>query len=157
MLFGFSIRLNGFPRLFPETQRFLEDSETLRGFRDMFGNHGRFLGNSFTVSGAWKLKKVFDKKILKTQRYSRIRLRFPKRFSNQKRFPRKPLGFRKEPRVSQNTVEGFRIRSPRNPCVPEDPEIQKVFSETQHGSGNLSGYVYRFAKGFWFPRKRFFF
>ena len=80
MLIGFCIILNGFPRLFSETQRFSEHSETLRRFRVMVGNLPEFLGNASTVSDARKPKKVFDKKISKTQRYARIRSGFPKRF-----------------------------------------------------------------------------
>ena len=41
MLFVFSIRLNGFPRPFSETQRFSEDSETLSPFT-VPGNSKRF-------------------------------------------------------------------------------------------------------------------
>ena len=55
MQFGFSVRRNEFPRLFSETESFLEDSETPYSFRDMFEN-------SFTVSGARKPNQVFDKK-----------------------------------------------------------------------------------------------
>ena len=66
ILIEFFIILNGFPSLFPETQRFSEHSETLRGFRVMFGNLAEFFGNVSTVFDTRKLEKVFDKKISKT-------------------------------------------------------------------------------------------
>ena len=117
--------------------------------------------NAFTVSDARKPKKVFDKKVPKTKRFSRIRTRFPKAFLGFKRFPRKPFGPRKESRVSENTVEGFRMRTLKNPLVSGDSETHWVFSETHDRAGNLFGYVYRFPKGFpkgfGFPGKRFLF
>jgi hypothetical protein len=109
-----------------ETFGFPKYSETLRGFRVMFGN----------LVGFWETLRPFPMPE-NVKRFSRKKYRKPKSMRGH------AMGFRKGFRtkvVFENTVKGFRIRILENPLVSEAPKPKRYFQKLNISSETFLGF-----------------